>query len=302
VTGTYDPELDLVFWGTGNPGPDFNGGVRPGDNLYTSSVVAFDPDDGQLRWHYQWTPHDVWDYDGVNENILFEQDGRKLLAHFDKNGYLFILDRTNGKLVRTTKFGRVTWADIDSTTGKVDIKLTPSAEGTLICPGPAGLKEWPHAAYSQKTRLLYTPVVEACGVFKVKPAEFREGMPYWGGEASVAEQEQWGHVKAFDPVTGREVWSWRNAHPIVSSILATGGDLVFAGTPAGEAIALHARTGDVLWRFQTGSGIHSNPVTYSVGGKQYVAIPTGWGGWVEGYAPAMYGAPRGTALFVFALP
>jgi alcohol dehydrogenase (cytochrome c) len=302
VTGTYDPELDLVYWGTGNPGPDFNGGVRPGNNLYTSSVVAFDPDDGQLRWHYQWTPHDVWDYDGVNENILFEQDGRKLLAHFDKNGYLFILDRTNGKLVRTTKFGRVTWADIDSTTGKVDVKLAPSAEGTLICPGPAGLKEWPHAAYSQKTRLLYTPVVEACGVFKVKPAEFREGMPYWGGEASVAEQEQWGHVKAFDPATGREVWSWRNAHPIVSSILATAGDLVFAGTPAGEAIALHARTGDVLWRFQTGSGIHSNPITYSVSGKQYVAIPTGWGGWVEGYAPAMYGAPRGTALFVFALP
>ena len=302
VTGTYDAELDLVYWGTGNPGPDFNGGVRPGNNLYTSSVVAFDPDDGQLRWLYQWTPHDVWDYDGVNENILFEQDGRKLLAHFDKNGYFFVLDRTNGKLVRATKFGRVTWADIDSETGSVDVKLTPSAEGTLICPGPAGLKEWPHAAYSQKTRLLYTPVVEACGVFKVKPAEFREGMPYWGGEASVAEQEQWGHVKAFDPATGREVWSWRNVHPIVSSILATAGDLVFAGTPAGEAIALHARTGEPLWRFQTGSGIHSNPITYGVRGKQYVAIPTGWGGWVEGYAPAMYGAPRGTALFVFALP
>ena len=164
-----------MYWGTGNPGPDFNGGVRPGNNLYTSSVVAFDPDDGQLRWHYQWTPHDVWDYDGVNENILFEQNGRKLLAHFDKNGYLFILDRTDGQLVRTTKFGRVTWADIDSSTGQVDVKLTPS-------------------------------------------------------------------------------------------------------------------------------GIHSNPITYSVSGKQYVAIPTGWGGWVEGYAPAMYGAPRGTALFVFALP
>ena len=302
VTGTYDPELDLVYWGTGNPGPDFDGSVRPGDNLYTSSVVAFDPDDGQLRWHYQWTPHDVWDYDGVNENILFEQDGQKLLAHFDKNGYLFVLDRTDGKLVRASKFGRATWADIDPTTGRVDVKLTPTAEGALICPGPAGLKEWSHAAYSSKTRLLYVPVIEACGIFKAKTAEFREGMPYWGGEASVATQEQWGHVKAFDPATGREVWSWRNAHPIVSSILATAGDLVFAGTPAGEAIALDARTGSPLWSFQTGSGIHSNPITYSVRGKQYVAVPTGWGGWVEGYAPAMYGAPRGTALFVFALP
>ena len=219
-----------MYWGTGNPGPDFDGSVRPGDNLYTSSVVAFDPDDGQLRWHYQWTPHDVWDYDGVNENILFEQDGRKLLAHFDKNGYLFVLDRTDGKLVRASKFGRATWADIDPATGRVDVKLTPTAEGTLICPGPAGLKEWSHAAYSSKTRLLYTPVIEACGIFKAKTAEFREGMPYWGGEASVATQEQWGHVKAFDPATGREVWSWRNAHPMVSSVLATAGDLVFAGT------------------------------------------------------------------------
>jgi alcohol dehydrogenase (cytochrome c) len=302
VTGSYDPELDLVYWGTGNPGPDFDGSVRPGANLYTSSVVAIDPDDGSLKWHYQWTPHDVWDYDGVNENILFELDGRKLLAHFDKNGYLFILDRTNGQFIRATKFGRVTWGDIDPSTGRVDVKLTPTTEGTLICPGPAGLKEWPHAAFSPKTNLLYTPVVEACGVFKVRPAEFREGMPYWGGDASVVGQEQWGHVKAFDPANGKEVWSWRNEHPIVSSVLATGGDLVFVGTPRGEFVALHARTGQVLWRFQTGSGIHSNPVSYSVNGTQYIAVPTGWGGWVEGYAPEMYGAPRGTALFVFALP
>jgi alcohol dehydrogenase (cytochrome c) len=302
ITGSYDPELDTLYWGTGNPGPDFDGSVRPGANHYTSSVVALDPDDGLLRWHYQWTPHDVWDYDGVNENILFDLNGRKLLAHFDKNGYLFILDRTDGKLVRATKFGRATWGDIDPATGKVEVKLTPTPEGTLICPGPAGLKEWPHAAFSPRTNLLYTPVVEACGVFKLRPSEFREGMPYWGGDASVVGQEQWGHVKAFDPATGKEVWSWRNDHPIVSSVLTTGGDLVFVGTPRGEFVALHARSGEELWRFQTGSGIHSNPVSYSVKGKQYVAVPTGWGGWVEGYAPEMYGAPRGTALFVFALP
>ncbi len=302
ITGSYDPELDTMYWGVGNPSPDFDGSARPGDNLYTSGLVAIDPDDGVLKWHYQWTPHDVWDYDGVNENILFDLDGRKLLAHFDKNGYLFILDRTNGKLVRATKFGRVTWGDINPTTGKVDVKLTPTPEGALICPGPAGLKEWPHAAFSPRTSLLYTPVVEACGVFRTRPAEFREGMPYWGGDASVAGQEQWGHVKAIDPATGKEIWSWRNEHPIVSSVLATGGDLVFVGTPSGEFVALDARNGTVLWRFQTGSGMHGSPVTYSVNGKQYVAVPTGWGGWVEGYAPEMYGAPRGTALIVFALP
>ncbi|HEX2206658.1 MAG TPA: PQQ-dependent dehydrogenase, methanol/ethanol family [Longimicrobium sp.] len=302
ITGTYDPELDLLYWGTGNPGPDFDGSVRPGDNLYTSSVVAIDPDDGSLRWHYQWTPHDVWDYDGVNENILFEQDGRRLLAHFDKNGYLFVLDRTNGEFVRATPFGRVTWGEIDATTGRVTPRLTPTPEGTLICPGPAGLKEWPHASYSRQTGLLYTPVVEACGTFKLIPTKFEESMPYWGGDVDVASHPQWGHVKAFDPRTGREVWSWRAEHPIVASVLTTAGGLVFTGEPSGKVHAFDARDGRILWTFQTGSGVHSNPVTYSVGGKQYVAIPTGWGGWVEGYSPEVYGVPRGTALFVFALP
>ncbi|HEX9985846.1 MAG TPA: PQQ-dependent dehydrogenase, methanol/ethanol family [Thermoanaerobaculia bacterium] len=301
ITGTYDPELDLVYWGTGNPGPDFDGSVRPGSNLYTSSVVAFDPDDGALKWHYQWTPHDVWDYDGVNENILFEEGGRKLLGHFDKNGYFFVIDRTNGSFVRATSYARTTWGEIDPVTGRVTPRLTPTKEGALICPGPAGAKEWPHASYSQATRLFYTPVVEACGTFKLIPQKFKEGMAYWGGEVAL-EKEQWGHIKAYDPATGREVWSWRAEHPILASLLTTAGNLVFAGEPNGRFNAFDARTGDQLWSFQTGSGIHSNPVTYSVNGKQYIAVPTGWGGWVEGYAPEMYGAPRGTALVVFALP
>ena len=301
ITGSYDPELDLVYWGIGNPGPDFDGSVRPGNNLYTSGVVAIDPDDGSLRWHYQWTPHDVWDYDGVNENILFEQGGRRLLAHFDKNGHLFVLDRTDGRFVRAVPFGRVTWGAIDSRTGAVTVQRPPTPQGVHVCPGPAGLKEWPHASYSPRTGLLYTPVVETCGTFKLKPTEFEESMPYWGGEVAL-DKEQWGHVKAFDPATGREVWSWRGEHPILSSVLSTGGDLVFAGEPNGNFRAFDARSGRVLWTFQTGSGIHSNPVTYSVNGKQYVAVPTGWGGWVEGYAPEMYGAPRGNALVVFALP
>jgi alcohol dehydrogenase (cytochrome c) len=299
VTGTYDPELDLVYWGTGNPGPDFDGSVRPGNNLYTSSVVAFDPDDGALRWHYQWTPHDVWDYDGVNENILFNDGDRKLLAHFDKNGHLFVLDRTDGTFVRAQPFGRVTWGSIDAR-GAVTVLKSPTPGGTHICPGPAGLKEWPHAAYNPITKLIYTPVVETCGTYKLKPGEFKEGMPFWGGEVDI-DKEHWGHIKAIDPLTGREAWSWRGENPMVSSVLTTAGELVFAGEPNGNFNAYHARTGELLWQFQTGSGIHSNPVTYSVKGKQYIAVPTGWGGWVEGYAPEMYGAPRGNALVVFAL-
>ncbi|MGQ0560556.1 MAG: PQQ-dependent dehydrogenase, methanol/ethanol family [Gemmatimonadota bacterium] len=301
ITGSYDPELDLVYWGTGNPGPDFDGSVRPGNNLYTNSVVAFDPDDGVTKWHYQWTPHDVWDYDGVNENILFDLDGRKLLAHFDKNGYLFILDRTNGRLVRANRFARATWADIDPASGRIDVKLQPTQAGTLICPGPAGAKEWPHAAYSPRTELLYTPVVKACATFFLRPSEFAEGMAYWGGEAAL-EQDQYGFVKAFDPRTGREVWAHRTPHPMVASVLVTAGDLVFTGEPNGNMDALNARTGELLWQFNTGSGIHSNPVTYSVDGKQYIAVLSGWGGWMKGYATEMYGASRGAAVFVFALP
>jgi alcohol dehydrogenase (cytochrome c) len=301
VTGTYDPELDLVYWGTGNPSPDFDACVRPGDNLYTSAVVALRPDDGSLQWHYQWTPRNVWDYDGVNENILFEHGGRKLLAHFDKNGYLFILDRTDGTFVRAVPFGRVTWGQIDAATGALTVERVPTPEGTHICPGPAGLKEWPHASYSPRTGLLYTPVVDVCGTFKLKPMEFKEGLPYWGGGVDL-DEEQTGHVKAFDPATGREVWRWDAPAPILASVLTTAGDLAFVGEPSGMFRALDARTGTVLWSFATGSGIHSSPVSYSVDGKQYIAVPTGWGGWVEGYAPETYGVPRGTALMVFALP
>jgi alcohol dehydrogenase (cytochrome c) len=303
ITGSYDPELDLLYWNTANPAPDFDGSVREGDNLYTNSVLALDPDDGAIRWHYQFTPHDVWDYDGVNENILFDLDGRRLLAHFDKNGHLFILDRHSGELQRVVPFYENTWGTIDERSGKVTVRLRPTAEGTEICPGPAGAKEWPHASYSPRTQLLYTPVVDACGTFKLMRTEFRESMPYWGGDASVAAtQVRGGAVKAFDPSNGREVWSWRSQHPIVASLLSTAGGVLFVGEPTGEFNALDARTGKQLWQFRTGSGIHSNPVTYSVNGKQYVAVPTGWGGWMKGFSPELYGATRGSALFVFSLP
>jgi len=302
VTGTYDPALDLLFWGTANPGPVFDGAPRPGANLYTNSVLALDPDDGSIRWHYQWTPHDVWDYDGVSENILFEQEGRKLLAHFDKNGYLFVLDRTDGRFVRATPFARATWGRVDPASGAVTVSRVPTAGGMDICPGPAGAKEWSHGAYSQRTGLLYVPVVEKCGRFFTRTSTFKESLPYMGGDFDNRHMEGWGQVKAFDPATGHEQWSWRGAHPMVGSLLATGGNLVFAGEPSGMFDAFDARTGRMLWQFQTGNGIHGSPITYSVNGKQYVAVPTGWGGWVDGFAPELYGAPRGQSLVVFALP
>src|SRR5918994_1587310 len=160
ITGTFDPELNLLYVGTGNPAPDFDGGVREGDNLYTDSVVAVDVDAGRIRWHYQCTPHDVWDYDSIAECILFEQDNRKLLGHFDKNGYFFVLDRTNGELVQITPFvDRITWGAI-TRDGKVTAKVYPDKEGVPVhfYPGPAGAKEWTHASYSPRTGLFYVPV------------------------------------------------------------------------------------------------------------------------------------------------
>jgi alcohol dehydrogenase (cytochrome c) len=303
ITGTYDPELNLLYVGTGNPAPDFDGGVRPGDNLYTDSVIAVDVDAGQIRWHYQCTPHDVWDYDSIAECILFESDGRKLLGHFDKNGYFFVLDRTNGALVRVTPFvDRITWGEITAD-GKVTAKVYPDKEGEPVhfYPGPAGAKEWTHAAYSPKSGLFYVPVQDVGATATRRRREFKESIPYWGAGVQVDADNMTGSVSAFD-ATGEEKWRWRNEIPMCASVLVTGGDLVFAGEPSGEYNALDARTGELLWQFQCGSGHHSSPTTYSVDGRQYIAVPVGWGAWVEGFLPGMLGAGHGSALLVFALP
>jgi alcohol dehydrogenase (cytochrome c) len=303
VTGTFDPETNLLYWGTGNPAPDFDGEVRPGDNLYTDSVIAVDADTGEIRWHYQCTPHDLWDYDSNMECILFEEDGRKLLAHFDKNGYCFVLDRTNGERVRIFPFvDRITWGEI-SPDGTVTPRIYPDKEGEEVHfhPGPAGAKEWTHAAYSPRTGLFYVPVQDTGAKVARRRREFKESIPYWGAAVTVDAEDMAGSVTAFN-ASGEEVWRWRNDLPMCASVLSTAGDVVFAGTPSGTFVALDARSGEFLWQFNCGSGHHSSPITYSVEGKQYIAVPVGWGAWVEGFLPGMMGGPHGQAMFVFSLP
>lgn len=303
ITGTFDPETNLLYVGTGNPAPDFDGGVREGDNLYTDCIIAVDVDAGEIRWHYQCTPHDLWDYDSTMECILFESDGRKLLGHFDKNGYFFVLERTNGELVSVTPFvDRIDWGTI-TRDGRVTPAKYPDEEGVPVhfYPGPAGGKEWTHAAYSPKTELFYVPVQDVGATATRRRREFKEGIPYWGAGVEVDGEDMTGSISAF-AVNGDEQWRWRNDLPMCASVLATGGDLVFAGTPSGEFVALEARTGEQLWQFQCGNGHHNNPMTYMVDGKQYIAVPVGWGGWVEGFLPGMLGAGHGSALIVFALP
>jgi alcohol dehydrogenase (cytochrome c) len=303
LTGTFDAETNLLYVGTGNPAPDFDGGVREGDNLYTDSIIAVDVDAGQIRWHYQCTPHDVWDYDSISENILFEMDGRKLLGHFDKNGYFFVLDRTNGELAQITPFvDRITWGAI-TRDGQVEAKVYPDKEGEPVhfYPGPAGAKEWTHAAYSPQTGLFYVPVQDTGATATRRRREFKESIPYWGAGVQVDAEDMTGSISAFDG-NGEEKWRWRARMPMCSSVVCTAGDLVFAGEPSGEFIALDARNGELLWQFQCGSGHHGSPMTYSGDGRQYVAVPVGWGGWAEGFLPGMLGAGHGSALIVFALP
>ncbi len=237
------------------------------------------------------------------EMTLFERDGKKLLGHFDKNGYFFVLDRTNGELQHVTPFvDRIDWGTI-TRDGKVTPRKYPDKEGEPVhfYPGPAGAKEWTHAAYSPRTDMFYVPVADVGATATRRRREFKEGMPYWGAAVQVDIDNMAGSVSAFDS-HGEEKWRWRNPHPMASSVLATAGDVVFAGTPTGEFLALDARTGEELWKFQCGSGHHGSPMTYSVDGKQYVAVPVGWGGWLEGIIPGMLGAGHGSALIVFALP
>lgn len=304
VTPTYDPDLNLLYYGTGNPCPDFDGEVREGDNLFTDSGVAVDADTGAIKSHFQYTPHDLWDYDSTMEHILFDLDGQKLAAHFDKNGFLYILDRTNMEPVRVVPFvDRIDWGEVDEK-GNVTPLRYPEAEGDPVhfWPGPAGAKEWTHAAYSPQTELLYCPVQDVGATATRRRREFIESIPYWGAGVAVDADDIAGSISAFDPRTGSEKWRWRRELPMCASVLATGGGLVFAGEPSGEFNALDAATGDHLWAFQCGSGHHSSPSSYSVDGKQYIVAPSGWGGWAEGFLPKMLGSSHGSALFAFALP
>ena len=304
VTSTFDPDLNLLYFGTGNPCPDFDGDVRPGDNLYTDSGVAVDADTGEIKAHFQYTPHDLWDYDSVMEHILFDLDGQKLAAHFDKNGFMYILDRTNMEPVRVAPFvDRIDWGEVDEK-GNVTPKVFPDKEGDPVhfWPGPAGAKEWVHACYNPKTELLYAPVQDVGATATRRRREFKESIPYWGAGVQVDIEDMAGSISAFDPRTGEERWRWTNDEPMCASVLTTGGDLGFAGEPHGAYNAFDAGSGDHLWSFQCGSGHHSSPSTYSVDGRQYIAVPTGWGAWTEGFLPGMLGAGQGSSLFAFALP
>jgi len=301
-----------LYWTTGNPGPDFNGAVRPGDNLYTDSLIALDPDSGKLKWHFQFTPHDMWDYDGVSEVVLTDLtingQARKALLHADKNGFFYAIDRTNGKFLFAKPYAKTTWAKgINAQTGRPEVNpdAIPGPGFKMVWPGPAGAKEWVHMAFSPQTGLAYIPVIENGAEYRVGQAFYGRGLPFWGSAANISAggpEESHGFLKAVNAATGEEAWKIKSDDPVVSSVLATAGGLVFWGEANGIFHGTDAKTGKDVWTYNVGSGIHASPITFALDGKQYVAIAAGWGGWVEGFAPELMHEPRSHTLVVFALP
>ncbi len=315
LTGSFDPELNLVYWGIGNPAADLYGGAREGSNLYTDSIVALDADTGNLKWHYQEIPHDVWDWDSAYECVLIDRtiDGvnRKLLVHPNKGGYTWVLDRVTGQFVTAWRFGEnVSWISGIDHHGKLLGRHEPvKDEPTMVCPSVSGSRSWNHASYSPQTGLFYTAVMEYCDLITPRKEPLTPGAVAFGGEYAMKRPPQGkagGHLDAFDPLTGERMWSYRSKYPLLASTLATAGNLIFSGDPEGHFFALDALSGQKLWSFSTGSGHRGSPVTYSVNGRQYVAVPSGWGSAVAGAMPQIWPEtedfPAGATLFVFALP
>lgn len=320
--GTYDPETNLLFFGTGNPGP-WNSNLRPGDNLYTASTLAIDPDTGEIKWHYQTTPHDGWDFDGVNEFIPFDATVKgkpmKLGAKADRNGYFYVLDRTNGKLISANKFVmQTTWADgINLKTGRPNFipANRPGApngaeKGTTVFASPSflGGKNWMPMAYSKDTGLFYVPSNDWGMDIWNEPIAYKKGAAYLGAGFTIKPiaEDHIGALRAMDPATGKIVWEYKNKAPLWGGVLATRGNLVFTGTPEGYLKAFDAKTGAELWKFQTGSGVVGSPVTWEQDGEQYVAVMSGWGGavplWGGEVAKTFKEISQGGSLWVFKLP
>ena len=293
MPGTYDPELDTIYWGTSNPSPDFDGGVRPGDDLYTNCVLALDPDTGKLKWFFQFTPHDLYDYDATETPVLldasYEGKPRKLLVEANRNGFVYVLDRTDGKFLSAVPFvEKLNWAKTVGPDGRpVRTNAIPSAEGTRVCPGYGGATNWNSPSYSEATHLFYFLALEDCSVYSLKPQSFEEGQGYYSTGARHSPGEG-AHklLLAYDLQTGKFAWKYPQvgtAHSM-GGVMSTATGLVFFGDDAQSFEAVDGATGKPLWHFNTGQSLHASPMSYAVNGKQYVAIASG------------------SDLFAFALP
>jgi alcohol dehydrogenase (cytochrome c) len=291
--GTYDPDLNLIYWGVGNPGPDWNGDPRAGDNLYTSSVVALDADTGKLKWHFQFTPHDEFDFDStqvpVLADITWQGSQRKVLLFANRNGFFYVLDRATGHFLLGKPFAKVSWASGLDANGRPVRVLDPTPEGKLIYPNNQGATNWYNPSYSPRTGLFYVPSwMDTFSTYIKRDDRYTEGNQFNGGTATHgipalrpaitnrrSPDEGYGAIQAIDPHTGDIKWQFKMTDVTDSGVLTTASDLVFAGGREGYFFALDARTGAVLWKAMVGGQISAGPITYLAGGKQYVSVPAG---------------------------
>lgn len=279
VTGAYDPELNLVYWGVGNPGPDWNGDGRLGDNLYACSFVALDPETGKLKWHFQFTPHDTHDWDATHVPMLVDAQvrgrARKLIVNPNRNAFYYALDRTSGEFLAGQAYAKQTWAKgLDDRGRPIVIPGTePSAEGKLIWPSLNGATVWFSPSYSPQTNLVYVSTREVGSTYFKREAEYKPGTFFaGGGEARIPVDQQWGAVRALEVASGKIAWEFKLTSPPWAGCLSTAGGLVFSGTQEGNIFALDAKTGKPLWDFQSGGPVFSNAISFQIDGRQHVAM------------------------------
>jgi alcohol dehydrogenase (cytochrome c) len=312
ITGSFDPDLHTVYWGTGNAG-SWNPTTHPGDNLYTCSVVALDPKTGQIKWHFQFSPNDPYDYDSVAEMVLADLNigGKptKVLMDANRNGFFYVLDRTNGKLIAANQYiGKQTWAKgIDETGRPIPSEISDKVrkgEAQEVWPGAMGGKNWSPVSFNPDTGLIYANTLYFGMHYKPTTAQWRAGLTYWGAEIDwVWPEGPRGFLKAIDPLTGKAKWEAPSDIPRFSGVLSTAGGLVFSGRLTGELEAFDADTGSKLWQFKTGSGIEGQPITWQQDGVQYIAVSSGIGGVYAMFSgdERLASVPAGGSLWVFAL-
>ncbi len=319
--GTYDAKTGLAYFGTGNPSP-WNSHLRKGDNLFSCSTVAIDVKTGQIKWSYQNTPNDAWDFDGANEFVTFDMDGKRMGGKADRNGFFYVNDATTGTLVNAFPFvKKITWATgIDLKTGRPNFvpenrpgDPTAGADGkkgntVFSAPSFLGGKNQMPMAYSPDTKLFYVPSNEWGMEIWNEPITYKKGAAYLGAGFTIktVDDKYIGSLRAMDPKTGKMVWEVKNTAPLWGGVLTTGGNLVFWGTPEGLLKAADAKTGKIMWEFQTGSGIVAPPITWVQGGEQYVSVVSGWGGavplWGGDVAKKVNLLEQGGMVWVFKIP
>jgi len=284
MPGTYDPELETLYWTTSNAAPDFVGDSRPGDDLYTACVLALNPDTGELKWHFQFTPHDLYDYDATQTPVLVDVEDRgvtrRLLVQANRNGFLYVLDRRNGKFLKATPFvKKLNWAEgVDASGRPILSGRIPTAEGAYICPGINGATNWFSPSYNPGTGLFYVMALESCNLFFASPKPFTPGETYYGtGTKLPPDEYAQKTLLAYSVSEGKPVWRYPQVGHGDSwgGTLTTAGGLVFFGDDAGSLEAVEARTGRALWHFNTGQTMHASPMSYMVEGVQYVVVSAG---------------------------